>query len=134
MRYVAHLAALIGLAAFGVALGDYVSNPNLLGTFGLFALMMALGLALGQLYRPGGWGSARPAAARTRKPVEAKPAPVAVPEPEEPLWSGKQDKPTTRRRRPQRPNPTADAGWDAREAESSRERRREERQARKRNR
>jgi hypothetical protein len=69
LRLTATLAIVIGLAAFGLAIGDFASDPNPLGAVGLVALFILGGVAIRQLYRPGGVLSRRPA------PPKPEPAP-----------------------------------------------------------
>lgn len=139
MRYVTHLAALLGLLAVAAAVGDWASGPNVLGAVGLLALVVVLALALSRLYRPGGVGSRRPAAKRRAggelhsrelkaqrgHSSDASAPSTSAPEPAEPLWLDDSPTPESAPRRPRgpsRPAPTADAGWGAQEAEIARER------------
>src|SRR5919199_507719 len=68
LRLTAHVATIIGLAAFGLAIGDFASHPNALGAVGLIVLLILGGAAIRQLY---GTSSPRP-----------RPAPERAPEPE----------------------------------------------------
>jgi hypothetical protein len=71
LRILANLAAIAGLAALGLALGDFASHPNGLGAVGLMVLVVLLGIAFRQLYRLGGLASRRSA------PVSREPEPPA---------------------------------------------------------
>jgi hypothetical protein len=72
LRLTATLAIVIGLAAFGLAIGDFASHPNPLGALGLVALFVLGGVAVRQLYRPGGVLSRR-AAPQRREPEPREP-------------------------------------------------------------
>jgi hypothetical protein len=74
LRLTATLAVVVGLAAFGLAIGDFASHPNPVGAIGLVLLAILGGAAIRQLYRPGGVLSRRP----------APPRPEREPEPPEP--------------------------------------------------
>jgi hypothetical protein len=74
LRLLANLVAIIGLAALGLAIGDFASHPNPVGAIGLILLVVFLGVALRQLYRPGGIASRRPAPAAAPSPPD-EPAP-----------------------------------------------------------
>ena len=54
LRLLANVAAGLGLAAFGLALGDFARGPSPLGVLGLAVLVAVIGAALARLYRPGG--------------------------------------------------------------------------------
>jgi hypothetical protein len=53
LRTAAILATIVGLAAFGLALGDFASHPNPLGAIGLVVLVVLGGAAIRQLFGPG---------------------------------------------------------------------------------
>jgi hypothetical protein len=74
LRLLANLAALVALAALGLAIGDFASDPNPLGALGLIALVALIVAACTRLYRPGG--------AASRRPARARPAAAETPEPE----------------------------------------------------
>ena len=71
LRLTATLAIVVGLAAFGLAIGDFASDPNPLGAVGLVVLFVLGGVAIRQLYRPGGALSRRPAPPRREPEPEA---------------------------------------------------------------
>jgi hypothetical protein len=50
LRLAANLATVVGLAAFGLAIGDFASHPNPLGAIGLLVLFVLGGAAIYQLY------------------------------------------------------------------------------------
>ena len=82
LRSLAHVAAIVALAALGLAIGRWLRDPNSPAFYGLLIVVVAVVLLLRHLYRPGGVADLR------------RPAPVAVvaahapPEPEpEHLWA-----------------------------------------------
>jgi hypothetical protein len=76
LRIVANLAALVALAALGLAVGDFASDPTPLGALGLALLVVLIGAACARLYRPGGPASRRPAPPRAA-PADPVPEPAA---------------------------------------------------------
>ena len=97
MRVIRVLAAFVALGTVAFAVGDFASHPNALGAIGLIVLIAVFALLLAFLFRPAG-GRDRPA---------------PEPPPEEP-----------RRRRGAPAAGVWAEGWDASEAERSKQRRR----------
>lgn len=97
MRIARAFAALVALGTVAFAVGDFASHPNAVGAIGLVVLIAVFTAILTYLFRPRG-GRDRPA---------------PEPPPEEP-----------RRRRSSPSSGVWAEGWDASEAERSRERRR----------
>ena len=54
LRGLVHLVALLGIAAWALALGRYLRDPTVLGGVGLVLLLALIALAIRRLYRPGG--------------------------------------------------------------------------------
>ena len=84
MRIVRYIAALVGLATIGFAVGDFASHPNALGAVGLVVLVGVVTFLLSHLFRP----------ARATAPATATPAADPPPRkrreraPDQPVWSG----------------------------------------------
>ena len=94
MRVARNLAALVALATIGFAVGDFASHPNALGAIGIVLVIAAFAFLLAYLFRPD-------PSARTRPEPPPEPKPRAPRK--EHVWA---------------------EGWDAREAQEARERRR----------
>ena len=78
LRLLAHVAAVLGLAALGAAIGDFASGPSPLGALGVVVLAVVVAAALHRLYRPGGVASWRSAPARPDPPRTSAPPPSAA--------------------------------------------------------
>jgi competence protein ComEA len=83
LRPLAHLAALLALAALGLALGRWLRDPNSPAFYGFVIVAVAVWFALRHLYGRGGVADLRRPAPVVVEPVvepEAEPEPV-------PLWA-----------------------------------------------
>ena len=54
LRTLVHAVAILGLAAWALAVGRWLRDPNIAGGIGLALVLLLIAVALRQLYRPGG--------------------------------------------------------------------------------